>query len=83
MLLTLYDDGGVTVREQGVLVLKTRFRAGRDRSAAGMPLVIWFEDPVANGTRFRLPTEPTDTLLFLDDMACSECPYFRMFVRVR
>ena len=83
-ILSLHGNGDAIVREQGVVTLRTEYRAQRDKSAAGIPYAIWFDDAVAGGTRFGLSSVPTDTLgLEMNPEGCDDCGVYLRFQRVR
>jgi hypothetical protein len=63
-VLSLEHDGRAMVREFGVVTQETRFRTGRDRSAAGIPYTLWFSEQISGVTHYSLSNGPFDTLLF-------------------
>lgn len=85
VVLRLERDGRAVLVESGRDGLTTRFRARRDRAAAGLPSVLEFDVAVFEATRHGFATRAGDTLRLSPDYGrvCFDCAVLHVLVRQR
>jgi hypothetical protein len=62
--LTLTLDGEATLEGDNFATVRTGFRTGIDKSAAGLPHAIWFDRAIFGSPRFAIPSEETNVIRF-------------------